>query len=94
MLEKEEVLKVAKLARIRLKDDEIIRYQKSLKDLIDEIDKIREIEVPNTFFLTPVEHQSILRNDDEIKVIDKEDLMKNVSSRKGSFVKTPVIINE
>mgnify|MGYP000613863212 CR=1 FL=1 len=39
-LSKEEVLHVAKLARLELSDEEIEKYRKDLKDLFDEIEKI------------------------------------------------------
>ena len=37
-LSKEEVLHVAKLARLELSDEEIEKYRKDLKDLFDEIE--------------------------------------------------------
>ena len=43
-LTKEEVLHVAHLARIKVDDDEIEKYQVELKQLLDDVDKIKEVE--------------------------------------------------
>ena len=44
MLTKEEVMHVADLARIEITDEELLKYQKDLKILLDEVDKIKDIE--------------------------------------------------
>ena len=44
-LTKEEVLHVADLARIELSEEEIEKYQVQLKQLMNDIDKIKEVKV-------------------------------------------------
>ena len=41
-LTKEEVMHVAKLARIEIDDDELAMYQVKLKQILNEIEKINE----------------------------------------------------
>ena len=43
-LSKEEVLHVADLARIKLTDKEVEKYQVELKKLLDDVEKINEVE--------------------------------------------------
>ena len=43
MLTKEEVMHVAHLARIEITEEELEKYQKDLKILFDEIDKIKDL---------------------------------------------------
>ena len=45
LLTKEEVLHVANLARIDITEDEIDVYRKDLKELINEIDKIKNVSL-------------------------------------------------
>ena len=94
-LTKEEVLHVAHLARISVTDDEIEKYQIDLKKLLDDVDKIKNIEVENNELLTtPVEHESILRKDSDTRSVEFNELKKNVPATTGNFVEVPVMVNE
>lgn len=94
-LTKEEVLHVAHLARIKVTDDEIEKYQVDLKKLLDDVNKINEIEVDSDDLLvTPVEHESILRSDDDTRSIEFNEIKKNVPATTGNFVEVPVMVNE
>ena len=95
MLTKEEVLHVAHLARIKVDDNEIEKYQVDLKKLLDDVDKIKDIEVEsNELLVTPVEHESILRNDNNTRCIEFGEIKKNVPATTGNFVEVPVMVNE
>ena len=77
-LTREEVLHVARLARIQVSDEEIEKYQITLKQLLDDVDKIKEMDSLDTKELvTPV---------DEFK--------GNVPHSMGNFIEVPVMINE
>lgn len=94
-LTKEEVLHVAYLARIKVTDDEIEKYQIDLKKLLDDVDKIKDIEVESSELLvTPVEHESILRSDQDTRSVDFNEMKKNVPATTGNFVEVPVMVNE
>lgn len=94
-LAKEEVLHVAHLARIRVTEEEIENYQIELKKLLDDVDKIKEIEVSDKELLvTPVSHESILRCDSDTRSIEFSEIKKNVPAYNGNFVEVPVMINE
>ena len=93
-LTKEEVLHVAHLARIAVTEDEIERYQKDLKKLLDEVD-IKEIEVEdNNLLVTPVSYQSTLRSDSSVRSVEFNEIKKNVPATTGNFVEDPVIVSE
>lgn len=95
MLEKEEVLHVAHLARIRVTDDEIEKYQKQLKELLDDVDKIKDIELEdNELLVTPVDYESVLRSDSDTRSIEFNEIKKNVPATTGNFVEVPVMVNE
>ena len=95
MLTKEEVLHVAHLARIKVDDNEIEKYQVDLKKLLDDVDKIKDIEVnSNELLVTPVDHESILRNDNDTRSVEFNEIKKNVPATTGNFVEVPVMVNE
>ena len=59
MIEREQVLHVAKLARLRLSDDEIDRMAKELSGILDHIEKIGELELDD---VQPTSHVVALEN--------------------------------
>ena len=94
-ISKEEVLHVAYLARINLEEEEIEKYQVDLKKLIDDIDKIKDIETSNKeSLITPVDYETTLRNDENGEMLDYKEAMKNVPHSNGNFVEVPVMLNE
>lgn len=94
-LTKEEVMHVAHLARINVSDDEIDKYARELKLLLDDVDKIKSIETDtNDLLVTPVEYESILRKDDDTSSIEFNDVKNNIPKTVGNFVEVPVMINE
>ena len=94
-LTNEEVMHVAHLARISVSEDEIDKYAVDLKKLLDEVDKIKDIETDNDDLLvTPVEYESNLRDDKDTSSVDFNEIKKNVPAVAGNFVEVPVMVNE
>ncbi len=94
-LTREEVMHVAHLARISVSEEEIDKYARDLKLLLDDVDKIKDIETDNDDLLvTPVEYQSDLRDDYDTSSVSFNDVKKNVPSVAGNFVEVPVMVNE
>ena len=94
-LTREEVLHVAHLARISVSEEEIDKYARSLKLLLDDVEKIKDIETDNDDLLvTPVEYESNLRDDNDTRSIDFNSIKENVPVVAGNFVEVPVMVNE
>lgn len=94
-LTKEEVLHVAHLARIDIDNDEIEDYQYQLKELINEVEKINNVEISdNELLISPVNHTARLREDDNNYKITFEQVEKNAPKTDGNFVEVPVMIND
>lgn len=89
-LTKEEVLHVLNLARLNATDDEIEKYQTELKKMINEIDKIKDLDdFDEELLIAPWSNDSCFRKNDSIKVPNK-DILKNVPNKKGNFVSLDV----
>lgn len=94
MLSEEEVKHVAHLARIGLNEEEIEKYQKDLYIMIKEVEKIKDIDLNEDKFIFNTTDNKIDLNNKQPINIEKENLLKNVPSKKGNFIEVPVIINE
>lgn len=93
MLTKEEVLHVAHLARIEITDEELLKYQKDLKTLFDEVDKIKDLnDFDEERMISPC--NSTFNLERENIDVDKDNLLLNVPKKVGNFVEVPVMINE
>ena len=93
MLSKEEVLHVAHLARIKLDDEEIVKYQKDLKILFDEIDKIKDLDdFDDDKMIAPWENDYNLER--ESIPVNQDNLLQNVPKKKGNFIEVVVMVNE
>ena len=89
-LTKEEVLHVLNLARLNATDEEIEKYQIDLKKMIDEIDKIKDLnDFDEDLLIAPWESNTSLRENDNLE-IEKSDILKNVPSKKGNFISVDV----
>ena len=93
-LTREEVLHVANLARIEVTEEEIEKYSYSLKKLIDDIDKIKDVESKtDEILVTPTHHTITMRNENELRTVEFDILKKNLPSSVGKFVEVPVVTN-
>jgi aspartyl-tRNA(Asn)/glutamyl-tRNA(Gln) amidotransferase subunit C len=65
MIDREQVLHVAHLARLRLSDDEVERMSRELSTILDHIEKIGELELDD---VKPTSHvielENVLREDE------------------------------
>ena len=94
-LSKEEVLHVARLARIAVSEDEIEKYQVSLKQLLDDVEKIKDInDISENVLVTPAFEGCKLRSDDDVDTTDFNKFKSNIPHSVGDFIEVPVMINE
>jgi len=94
-LTKEEVLHVAHLARINVSSEEIEKYQVELKQLLDEVEKIKDVDsYDDDLLISVVEHNTVLREDVNGSHLSEQEFMKNVPNSNGNFVEVPVMLNE
>ncbi|MBQ8891446.1 MAG: aspartyl/glutamyl-tRNA amidotransferase subunit C [Bacilli bacterium] len=89
-LSREEVLHVLDLARLNASDEEIEKYRVELKQMITEIDKIKDInDFDSDYLIAPWSNESTLRDNGSI-LISKDNVLKNVPNKKGNFVSLDV----
>ena len=92
---KEEVKKVAHLARLELNEDQINSHAKQLEKILDYIEQLERIDTEDIPCTTrAIEVINAFRKD-ENKVFDSiEEILELGPSRENKYYKVPKIINE
>lgn len=93
-LSKEEVLHVAKLARIRLNEEEIEKYQVELKKLLNDVEKINDVKgYDDEELIATWEENAKLREDKPGEMLDPKEVLENAPHHSGNYISVPVVIN-
>ncbi len=94
-LSKEEVLHVADLAKLELKEDEIDRYAVKLKQILNEIEKINEIEIDDKeILIAPNVKDLELKENDSIEQIPSSEALKNAPKTYESYIEIRGVFND
>ena len=94
-LTREEVLHVANLARIEIDEEELAMYQVKLKQLLNEIEKINEVEdYDEDLLICPTDNSCALRDDVVGEMLDPKEVLKNAPRHSGNYFSVPVVISE
>ncbi len=94
-LTREEVLHVAHLAKIEIDEEELAMYQVKLKQILDSIEKINDVEgYDKEILICPTENKCALREDKEGEMLDPKEALKNAPRHNGNYFSVPVVISE
>jgi aspartyl-tRNA(Asn)/glutamyl-tRNA(Gln) amidotransferase subunit C len=95
MITREEVLKIAKLARLKLSEEEINNFTGQLGDIFEfvkQLDKVDTSTVEPTCFVEP-QHDP-MRDDVEKPSFTQEETLKNGPKTKKGFFAIPKVIEQ
>lgn len=88
------VKNVAHLARIELSVEESEKLALQFKDILDFIDKLKEINIDN---ISPTSHvlsvNTVLRDDQCVKSLPIDKTLKNAPLKEGNFFGVPKVID-
>ena len=94
-LTREEVLHVARLARIKLSEEEIEKYQVELKKLLNDVEKINEVEgYDDDILIACWENNAEFRKDEVGEMLDPKEVVENAPHHTGNYIEVPVVIGE
>ena len=94
-LTKEEVLHVAHLARIKVDEDEIEKYQVELQKLLNNVDKIKEVEgYDEERMIAPWSKDTTPREDEAKEMLNPKEVLKNAPKHSGNYIEVPIVISE
>lgn len=94
-LSREEVLHIAKLARVGLSEEDIARFQEQLSEILDYFQRLRQLDTEG---VPPMSHplalQNIMREDEPGPSFDKEEILANAPLREGDFFRVRAVLEE
>ena len=89
-ISREEVLHVARLARLQLTDDEVARFQEQLSAILEAVSKVSELDlsdVPPTSH--PLEIANAWAEDEPRPCLTLDEAFANAPDRDGDLFRTP-----
>lgn len=93
MLSREEVLKIAKLARLTLTEDEIAFYQKQLTRVLGHIQDLNQVQTSKEAFVQHVPNDAeSFREDWAAPFANPEGLMRNAPAVENDSFLLPTIV--
>lgn len=93
-LSREEVMHVANLAKLELTDEEIEKYSYQLKQILDEIEKINEVDSStDDILISPVEHLCDFKDKDYTDDVSKK-LLENAPTKYDSYIEVRGVFND
>ncbi|MFN7969654.1 MAG: Asp-tRNA(Asn)/Glu-tRNA(Gln) amidotransferase subunit GatC [Acidimicrobiales bacterium] len=89
----DDVAKVARLARLRLTDDELDRFTHQLSDILDHAADIEALELDDVEPMArPVPLSNVLRSDEPTEPLDRDAVLASApSTEDGQFRVSPVL---
>ncbi len=90
-----EVLHVADLARIRITEEEIEKYQVQLKKLLDDVEKINQVEgYDDEIMIASWNENTTLRKDEAGEMLNPKEVVDNAPRHSGNYIEVPVVISD
>ncbi len=89
-ISKDEVLHVARLARLELSEDEVARFQEQLSAILDAVSKVSELDladVPPTAH--PLEIENAWAEDEPRPCLSLDDVFANAPERDDDYFRMP-----
>lgn len=90
-LSKEEVLRIAKLARLALTDAEVIKFQNQLSGILDYVAKLQAVDTKGVEPIAQITGLENVLREDGVEENDKEtrdEMLKQAPKRKGDLIQT------
>jgi aspartyl-tRNA(Asn)/glutamyl-tRNA(Gln) amidotransferase subunit C len=89
-IEREQLLHVAHLARLELRDDELDHFGAQLNDIIDAVSKVSELDlsdVPPTSH--PLDVVNVWAADEPHECLPVDEALRNAPEREGAYFRVP-----
>ena len=94
-LTREEVLHVARLARVGVTDADVEKFQQQLSTILDNFDILRQIyttNVPPTTHTLPLEN--VMGEDQPIDSLDQADVLLNAPQQQEGYLRVRAVLEE
>ncbi len=93
-IKKEEIMHIAKLASLKIKDEEIEEYRKNLQDILNFANTINSVDTEDIEETNGTSANVNCFREDEVKNFEDEYLlMQNAPEQQNNMFKIPKVIN-
>ena len=93
-VEKEEIMHIAKLAALNIKEEEIEEYRKNLQDILNFAEIVNKAPIDNLQETIGANENSNVFRKDEVKTFENhEGLMANAPEKERDMFKIPKVIS-
>ena len=86
---------IAELARLKLSEQDLERYQRDLSAIVEYVDQLNELDTDN---VEPTDHPlqvlTVLRKDEIAPSYDPHKALQNAPQREGSFFAVPKVLDQ
>lgn len=93
-INEETVKQVAKLAKLEIEEEAIHAFTKEIDQIVDMVEQLEELDtegVEGTYHGLP--QKNVWREDKVQKGTDREELFKNVKTRKDGYIEVPAMFD-
>jgi aspartyl-tRNA(Asn)/glutamyl-tRNA(Gln) amidotransferase subunit C len=93
MLRQEEVVKIAKLARIELSSKEVEKFQRELSTVLAYVEELKQVNTEGVEEVSQVTGLINVQREDKVEVAeDREAIFKNAPDMKDGYYKVKAIL--
>lgn len=91
---KEEILHIAKLANLNLKEEEIDNYRENLEEILNFANIVNKASTQGVEESIDVNKQyNVFRKDEIVEGLTREELLQNAPDKQSGMFKIPKVIN-
>ncbi|RME61736.1 MAG: Asp-tRNA(Asn)/Glu-tRNA(Gln) amidotransferase subunit GatC [Candidatus Dadabacteria bacterium] len=91
---KEQLVKVAYLARLKLSEEEALQLKDDLNKVLNYVEQLNELNVEE---VEPVSHvfeiETPFREDEAVYIENTEKYLENIPDRSGRYIRVPLIVD-
>jgi aspartyl-tRNA(Asn)/glutamyl-tRNA(Gln) amidotransferase subunit C len=94
-ISRDDVLHVARLARLHLDDDEVDRMQAQLSNILEAIETLRDVDTSHVGpTASVIRLENVMRDDEPTPPISREAALANAPLRDDPFLRVPTVLEE
>ena len=93
MINREQLLKLAALARLRLDESEIAPFQKDIAEMLDYVKTLEQVDTTAVDLAEAADQPSVLREDIVQPSLPVEEALKNAPERVDNYFKVPKVVD-
>lgn len=92
-LSREEVMHIARLARIALTEEEVTCFSDQLSNLLDNFQVLQKVNTENVLpTAQPLELRSVMRDDEVLPSMPVEDVLLNAPRREDDYIRVKPVL--